>query len=166
MNDGNQDVKASKEKSPLALLRERRGGMSNELKEYFLQQQNPGCHFSTDAIAALQSHNWPGNIRELRNAVTKAAVLTRSEVIRSSDLLLAPGPRPKLNDPVPISAAPPNGSNGANLDRLEKTAILETLARTNGHQQRAAEILGISRRTLSRKLKLYGMEAARQSCAS
>src|SRR5579872_847298 len=136
------------------------------IAEYFLQQQNPICSFSADAVAALETHNWPGNIRELRNVVTKAAVLTRSDVIRASDLILSPGLRPKLADPVPINGTPMNGNNAANLDRLEKTAILETLARTNGHQQRAAEILGISRRTLSRKLKLYGMEAARQTCAS
>ena len=54
-------------------------------------------------------------------------------------------------------ATPPN------LDGMEKTTILRVLAQTNGHQQRAADLLGISRRTLSRKLKLYGREAVRQS---
>jgi len=52
------------------------------------------------------------------------------------------------------------------LDGMEKNTILRVLAQTNGHQQRAAELLGISRRTLSRKLKLYGREAVRESCAS
>jgi DNA-binding NtrC family response regulator len=53
-----------------------------------------------------------------------------------------------------------------NLDGMEKSTILRVLAQTNGHQQKAAELLGISRRTLSRKLKLYGREATRQSYAS
>ena len=130
------------------------------LAEHFLRQQRPSCDFSAEALAALRAHNWPGNIRELRNAVTKAAVLARGTEIAPSDLPIAQAAKAYSNGPVPIDQA-----SGANLDRLEKTTILETLAKTNGHQQRAADLLGISRRTLSRKLKLYGMEA-RQSYAS
>ena len=68
-----------------------------------------------------------------------------------------------------LSASMPIASSAVpleNLDGMEKTAILRVLAQTNGHQQKAAELLGISRRTLSRKLKLYGREAVRQSYAS
>jgi DNA-binding NtrC family response regulator len=60
----------------------------------------------------------------------------------------------------------PSALPSENLDGMEKTTILRVLAQTNGHQQKAAELLGISRRTLSRKLKLYGREAVRQSYAS
>ena len=67
---------------------------------------------------------------------------------------------------MPAESAPVLTVPTANLDGMEKTTILRVLAQTNGHQQRAAELLGISRRTLSRKLKLYGREAVRQSCAS
>ncbi len=129
------------------------------LAEHFLKQSNLERHFSPDALHALERHGWPGNVRELRNVVTKAAVLARETEIRSNDLLLA-APR------VPLESAPVTTVPTANLDGMERTTILRVLAQTNGHQQRAAELLGISRRTLSRKLKLYGREAVRQSCAS
>jgi transcriptional regulator with PAS, ATPase and Fis domain len=129
------------------------------IAEHFLGQTNPRSFFSGDALRMLQKHSWPGNVRELRNAVTKAAVLARDLEIRGDDLSLG-----RLN-----GASVPEVSNVAslpNLDGMEKSAILKVLAQTNGHQQRAADLLGISRRTLSRKLKLYGREAVRQSCAS
>ena len=131
------------------------------LAEHFLKQTNPRLFFSGEAIQALQQHTWPGNVREIRNVVTKAAVLVRDLEVRGEDLMLSqPG----------TTAAVMEGENGIsatpNLDGMEKTTILRVLAQTNGHQQRAAELLGISRRTLSRKLKLYGREAIRQSYAS
>jgi transcriptional regulator with PAS, ATPase and Fis domain len=129
------------------------------LAEYFLKQSNPRSFFSGEALRALQRHAWPGNVRELRNVVTKAAVLSRNLEIRADDLMLTmPGPA-TVQRSVETSST-------ANLDGMEKNAILQVLAQTNGHQQRAAELLGISRRTLSRKLKLYGREAVRESCAT
>ncbi len=141
-------------------LRERPEDML-PLARHFLQQINPALTFSQQAIAALQTHSWPGNIRELRNVVTKAAVLARGAEIDSPELPFASPLRPLSHTPVPIDAF-----SGPNLDRLEKNTILETLAKTNGHQQQAAALLGISRRTLSRKLKLYGTAEARTIYAS
>ncbi len=86
-----------------------------------------------------------------------------SSEIRAEDLMLGqpgPGSLAGLSQAVSNPAA-----TTANLDGMEKTTILQVLAQTNGHQQKAAELLGISRRTLSRKLKLYGREAVRQTCA-
>jgi len=129
------------------------------LAEYFLRQSNPRSFFSGEALRALQRHGWPGNVRELRNVVTKAAVLSRNLEIRADDLMLTiPGPATVQRS---VEA-----SSTANLDGMERNAILQVLAQTNGHQQRAAELLGISRRTLSRKLKLYGREAVRESCVT
>jgi len=132
------------------------------LAEHFLQQSNLQRYFSGEAIQALQRHRWPGNVRELRNVVTKAAVLARGEEIMAADLVLATPRIPAESASLLTVPTAPT----ANLDGMEKTTILRVLAQTNGHQQRAAELLGISRRTLSRKLKLYGREAVRQSCAS
>lgn len=129
------------------------------LAEHFLKQANPGMYFSSDAIRELQQHPWPGNVRELRNAITKAAVLARGSEIHHDDLAL--GPARLTQQSAQVVTVP-----STNLDGMEKSTILRVLAETKGHQQRAADLLGISRRTLSRKLKLYGREAARQSYAS
>jgi transcriptional regulator with PAS, ATPase and Fis domain len=130
------------------------------LAEHFLKQSNPRAVFSDEAVKILESHAWPGNVRELRNVVTKAGVLARDTEIMAGDLVL---PQAKVRrDATPIVTIP----NSGNLDGMEKTMILRVLAQTNGHQQRAAELLGISRRTLSRKLKLYGREVVRPSCVS
>ena len=139
-------------------LRERREDIV-PLAEHFLKQANPRMAFSGEALRTLEEHSWPGNVRELRNAVTKATVLARDLEIRGGDLMLAQPRTPSIAGRA--IAMPP-----ANLDGMEKTTILRVLAETNGHQQKAAELLGISRRTLSRKLKLYGREAVRQSYAS
>jgi transcriptional regulator with PAS, ATPase and Fis domain len=130
------------------------------LAEHFLKQSNPRAVFSDEAVKILESHAWPGNVRELRNVVTKAGVLARDTEILAGDLVL---PQAKVRrDATSIVTLP----NSGNLDGMEKTMILRVLAQTNGHQQKAAELLGISRRTLSRKLKLYGREVVRPSCVS
>jgi transcriptional regulator with PAS, ATPase and Fis domain len=133
------------------------------LAEHFLKQTNPRLSFSAEALQILAGHSWPGNVRELRNVVTKAAVLARDPEIGTADLLLAPRRAPAAASTV---LTVPSALPSENLDGMEKTTILRVLAQTNGHQQKAAELLGISRRTLSRKLKLYGREAVRQSYAS
>jgi DNA-binding NtrC family response regulator len=140
-------------------LRERREDIV-PLAEHFLKQANPRMSFSGDALHTLEQHSWPGNVRELRNAITKAAVLARDLEICADDLTLTQPRMAVETGPAALSLP------ASNLDGMEKTTILRVLAETNGHQQRAAELLGISRRTLSRKLKLYGREAERQSCAS
>jgi len=123
------------------------------LAEHFLRLQSPSAFFSADAATQLRSYRWPGNIRELRNVVTKAAVLSPELEIRALDLPLEAACR-RTKEPIMISEP-------LDLDGVEKRMILNVLAQTNGHHQKAANLLGISRRTLSRKLKLYGMEDER-----
>jgi transcriptional regulator with PAS, ATPase and Fis domain len=130
------------------------------IAEYFLQQQHSDYFYSSDAIRKLRAYHWPGNVRELRNVVTKAAVLATDVEITAADLSIELHPQLVIERPAPLVFP-----ESPNLDGVEKRMIMKVLAETNGHQQRAADLLGISRRTLSRKLKLYGMEAA-QSFAS
>jgi len=126
-------------------LRERYDDIA-PLARYFLAQQDSRLRFSEAALAMLRVHSWPGNIRELRNTVTKAAVLAQGEVIQPSDLLLHPHSN---------GTALNGGSGTVSLDGMERRMIFEALEATGGHHQKAAARLGISRRTLTRKLKLY-----------
>jgi DNA-binding NtrC family response regulator len=136
----------------------------------FLAQQNPNMRFDAEAQRLLTNYNWPGNVRELRNMVVKCAILADSDVIVASDLPSELHTAPaysysgddlfQLNSALttsvtvsPIAAAALDG--GAMLEGMEKQMILKVLSETGGHYQRAAERLGISRRTLSRKMKLY-----------
>ena len=129
------------------------------LAEYFLAQNDSRMHFSESATKLLTAYAWPGNIRELRNVVTKAAVMARSLEIRPDDLTsLHASTPPEVWQRVRCQGA------ATNLGLVERRTILEALSATGGHQQKAAERLGISRRTLSRKLKLY--ESERMEAAS
>jgi hypothetical protein len=115
--------------------------------------------FSEAAKTALRSCKWPGNVRELRNTVIHISMTAEGPEVKVSDLPA------EINfgtlEPVSIArtvAASPT-VNVTDLEELEKQTILRTLAKTDGHQGKAAEQLGISRRTLSRKLKQYNLQA-------
>ena len=124
-------------------LRERVADIA-PLAHYFLAQQDPHLSFAASAIAVLEAQPWPGNIRELRNVITKTAVLARRAEISAGDLAFT------------VCARESGGTaKTSNLESLEKHAILDALTASGGHQQRAAAQLGISRRTLNRKLKVY-----------
>ncbi len=118
------------------------------LAGFFLQQQDPRRRFTAEAIEVLQRHSWPGNVRELRNVVTRAAVYSSGDEIGAGDL-----PREIVGKQMRVTNS--EGGGGYSLDGLEQHTIFKVLEQTGGHQQKAAEILGISRRTLIRKLKLY-----------
>jgi len=123
----------------LAAARKRAGGRSQT--------------FTAGAIDLLTSYHWPGNVRELHNVVTRASILSPSEAIEA-DLM-----RPWLRTGEPLTATTPmvaaNGSES--LADMERRVILATLERFGGHRQRTAEALGIGVRTLSGKLRDYGI---------
>ncbi len=126
------------------------------LAQHFLREQNPELSFAADAMRVLSRYGWPGNVRELRNTVLKAAVLAAEPQIRASEL------------PMELSLTPLAEAVGpaTNLDGVERRMILKVLAETGGHHQKAADLLGISRRTLTRKLKMYGMDAPLEQAAA
>jgi DNA-binding NtrC family response regulator len=128
-------------------LRER-GADIGPLAAFFLEQHDPRRRFTADAVAVLARHSWPGNVRELRNVVTRAAVYSSGEEIGPGDL-----PPEIYGKQIPAIVQDQVGTYS--LDGLEQHTIFKVLAQTGGHQQKAADILGISRRTLIRKLKLY-----------
>src|SRR5713226_5087120 len=118
------------------------------LAGFFLQQHDPRRRFTPEAIDVLRRHPWPGNVRELRNVVTRAVIYSSAEEI-------GPGDLPHEISGKQMSAVSPEQVGTYSLDGLEQHTIFKVLAQTGGHQQKAADILGISRRTLIRKLKLY-----------
>ncbi len=123
------------------------------LAEHFLRLKAATKHFSSQAISALLSHSWPGNIRELRNLVAKVAMESAGGEIDFSRLSAALTGEPSS---MRQTASMPVG----NLDSMEEQMIIKALERTGGHRTMAAEQLGISRRTLSRKLKEYNINFA------
>jgi DNA-binding NtrC family response regulator len=120
------------------------------LAEHFLREQRQGASFAPEALQLLRAYSWPGNVRELKNVVMNAAMMSdaSSTVIRAQDL-----PREITGAVSTNETAAPEASG--DLDNMERKMILQALERTQGDQTKAAEQLGISRRTLSRKLKAY-----------
>ena len=122
------------------------------LAEYFLGLEAPNLKFSPAAKQALRAHTWPGNVRELRNAVLKAALVAEGPEIHVGDL------------PAGLKGEPSGRAIVARtLDALEQQAIFNALSETGGRQDRAAQLLGISQRTLIRKLKIYGNPEVRRA---
>ena len=120
------------------------------LGEHFLCLKKPNGSFAPDAVSALLSHAWPGNVRELRNLIARVAVESRQPEIHKSQITEAMSGNPAAQR---HSASMPVG----NLDSMEEQMIIRALERSGGHRSQAAEQLGISRRTLSRKLKEYSI---------
>jgi len=118
------------------------------LAAFFLRQFSEKASFSPEAQAVLRGWRWTGNIRELRNVVRSAAILSDTYEITAASL---PAPMRSLEAPT-------------NLEGMERRAILEALNTTGGQQQRAADLLGISRRTLNRRLRQYRCEDEVQAC--
>jgi two-component system nitrogen regulation response regulator NtrX len=120
------------------------------LAEHFLSLKTPGSSFSPGAVSALLSHSWPGNVRELRNLIARVAVESTHPEIQESQITDAMSGNPVAQRQA---ASMPVG----NLDSMEEQMIIRSLERSGGHRGQAAEQLGISRRTLSRKLKEYNI---------
>jgi DNA-binding NtrC family response regulator len=134
-------------------LRERREDIV-PLALHYLAQQGSSARLSKQVLDKLCAHDWPGNVRELRNVVMRAAVLASGPEITVAD----------LPEEFRYNASAGSLQHLAMLPDLEKRTILATLGETGGHQQRAADKLGISKRTLQRKIKSYGI-AERETVA-
>jgi len=120
------------------------------LKKYTDKNKKMIKGFSPRTIDLLMRHSWPGNVRELENAVERSVILSREEMITPDYL---PDTIKSLD--AEASAGHSYFSAGQSLKDVEKQMILRTLEETEGNRTHAAEILGISRRTLQLKLKKY-----------
>lgn len=131
-------------------LRDRAGDISL-LSAHFLKrwgrQDRP---LPTEVLERLKRHTWPGNVRELRNIMERAHILAGDQDISLEHVTLDPGlPMAKMEDL----------GQDLNLDHHSRRLIRAALERTRGNKSEAAELLGITRRTLYSRLKLLGMEA-------
>ncbi len=131
------------------------------LVEYMLREINAkhGKHVrgvNADVMELFSSHTWPGNARELRNVLERAAIVCDRELIGRAHMPADFGRAPALATSELSALRFPVGTT---VDSAERELILQTLAATNNNKTRAAELLGISLKTLHNKLKEY--EAAR-----
>jgi transcriptional regulator with PAS, ATPase and Fis domain len=117
------------------------------IAEQILRQHDPQASFAPDAVSAMLSYSWPGNVRELRNSIFRAVMLARHApaVLAAADLRLDGG-QPSSNGKAALEG---------DLTGVERQMIFSALERFGGNQGKAAAALGISRRTLLRKLKSY-----------
>jgi DNA-binding NtrC family response regulator len=124
-------------------LRERREDIV-ALARSFLPKPFKG--FDADAQRFLESHSWPGNVRELRNAIERAALMEDGERITVASL------------PAPADLVTTASRGAWTLDQLESHYIREVLKLTRANYSKAAEILGINRKTLLEKRRKYGLD--------
>jgi PAS domain S-box-containing protein len=127
------------------------------LARHFLKLKGPGRKFKEEAVRALQSYSWPGNVRELRNVVTKLALNGADAEISAAEVRTELS-QPKGSEPGQNVALP-----AGDLGTMEEQMIVQALERSGGHRALAAGQLGISRRTLSRKLHEYNISPPSRS---
>jgi DNA-binding NtrC family response regulator len=135
------------------------------LVSHFLAELRPtdGALWTVEpeAMEMLRAYPWPGNVRELRNVIERVVLLARDQTIKAADLTgsVGAGQVRSASAGSPSDGAP--GLPTLALDELERLAIEAALARTEWHQGRAAEVLGVSPRTLHRKIRALELERPR-----
>ena len=135
------------------------------LAAHFVQKFSPpGVAPKTiapEAMEALLQHRWPGNIRELENAMERACVTSRDDMIKAENLpaeILKPG-RPRYQLPVDLSR-PLTDQLTELTAAFEERYLRRALKRTRGHIGRTARLTGLSRRTITDKIALYQIDKA------
>jgi DNA-binding NtrC family response regulator len=131
-------------------LRERREDIP-PLVYHFIRRFNASGGYAVegvrqDALDVLVDHPWEGNVRQLENVIERAVILRKAGLVQPADL-----PSELTSTPDPASAR--------SLEELERAHILQLLEECAGNRSRVARILGISRRTVHRKLQQYGIDA-------
>ncbi len=157
-------------------LRERKRDIKLLTEHFMLQFLGDGAsRLPDEVLEALYAHPWPGNIRELQNAVQRAAILAQGNTPRETDFLLSMDPIQQLEglrgsfenrerersvtrtgsagETTPVSGI--KIQSGVTVEEMEKALILETLRTTDDNRTEAAKMLGISVRTLRNKLNEY-----------
>ena len=141
---------------PMPPLRDRAGDIEL-LAAGFLDRLNreegESKRLSLDAIRSLEAHHWPGNVRELKNAIERAFILADDVIDRAQLPEAVVGQTARAGSALHVRV-------GTQVADLERRLILSTLEHTGGNKTQAAELLGLSRRTLYNKLKSFGGQEA------
>ncbi|MEX2387264.1 MAG: helix-turn-helix domain-containing protein, partial [Phycisphaeraceae bacterium] len=137
-------------------LRERRDDIPmlvrHYLRQFAEQMDREPPEVAEDVMMALMQSPWPGNVRQLMNAVQNMLVITEGDRIEPRHL----PPEIRLGDREPAGLLPDPST--LNLEQIEKQAIRNALRINHGNRETAAKMLGIGERTLYRKLKEYGLK--------
>src|SRR5687767_3382659 len=142
---------------PLPALRERRGDVPL-LASYYIDRYNREFRkkvrrLTPEAMKLLEQYQWPGNIRELKNAIERAMLLNERDRLEPEDFTT-------LTRTVAATSfkLPPEGLN---LDELERQLLVQALERANGNQTQAAQLLGINRDQVRYRIEKFGLQAGR-----
>ena len=127
------------------------------LASYFLklfrERHGKTVRLAADALDVMKRYSWPGNVRELKNMLERAITFNDTGVIQADELELG-----EEQAEAAAAAALPGSPVTGSLDQMEKDHIIKVLKETGGNKKRAAEILGIERRTLYNKAKRLGID--------
>ena len=124
------------------------------LRKFARRMKKDVSNIDTAALQLLTDYHWPGNVRELENVMERAVILARGEQIGAEHLPVRPPAR---------DIAPPPQDSAVSLEELERAHIQRILRQTGFHKSRSAELLGISRKTLDRKILEYGLESGKDT---
>ncbi len=123
-----------------------------ELSRFFLNQLNfPHLDLSNDIIELFQKYDWPGNIRELKNVLERAIILSEGEPLTHNDFSL------EIEDTPLIDTNSDSGSTKKGLKVIEKQMIIDALDKSNGNKTEAAKLLKITRRRLYSRMKIHNI---------
>lgn len=121
----------------------------------FTERHGKVIRLAAEAVEAMKKYSWPGNVRELKNMLERAITFNDTGVIQADELDFGEDQEELgLGSGVPS----PSGAGNGSLDEMEKDHIIKILRETGGNKKRAAEILGIERRTLYNKARRLGID--------
>lgn len=131
------------------------------LVEHFLQllgrkSRRPPKGVTAAALTVMRGYHWPGNVRELENVVERGAILARGEYIDVAMLPFKPGAAP----PAALAVAPPENAAPLGLREAERREMIRALRQTGWNKSQAALLLGVTRKTIDRKIKDFGLTPA------
>jgi len=142
-------------------LRERREDIL-VLAQYFLERfvlrnRRAFKGISTKAERMLVEYRWPGNVRELQNCIERAVVMARGETIEAEDIWFTPDVKRMAHEDIAAELV----TDGFSVEDFERKLLAAALEKTDGNQSRAAELLGLTRRTLQYRMEKYNISAGK-----